>query len=82
VGWVKRRIIESMEPTEYELAGRWIPVDERLPDEGGPVLASNGKDVTVCVYRESTKWWRHLDDYFSWRPTHWMPLPAPPTDAK
>ena len=61
---------------------RWIPVGERPPEDAVPVLASDGKDVSVCLYGELKKRWHHVDDYFDWKPTHWMPLPAPPTDAK
>ena len=60
----------------------WIPVSERLPADATPVLASNGTDVSLCVYKESQKWWRHVDDYYYWTPTHWMPLPPAPPEVK
>ena len=62
---------------QYVLS-RWIPVEERLPEDAVPVLASDGKDVSVCLYGELKKRWHHVDDYFDWKPTHWMPLPEPP----
>ena len=67
----------------------WIPVTERLPEKGCAVLGFRAK---------YTRWddnaygmaWREIDNESTprlrWnecgRPTHWMPLPAPPTDAK
>ena len=41
MGSLKRRIIEDMEPTEYELARRWVPVEERLPKRGDQVLVAH-----------------------------------------
>ncbi len=86
MGWLKRRITEDMEPTEYELARRWIPVTERFPDKGQRVLILGGvDDVCIATYC-GAKWGRdHVwvgDDDSAYKPTHWMPLPAPPTDAK
>ena len=72
MGYLKRRIIEDMEPTEYELARRWIPVEERLPEDETPVLV-------YCIPRDddgtpscagcdghggiiSTAWYERLGD--------------------
>lgn len=59
---------------------RWIPVTERLPDDGSKVL---GHDPQVCeedsvsvVYFHAGRWIQH--DYHTFEPTHWMPLPAQP----
>jgi len=88
MGWLKRRIIEDMEPTEYELARRWIPVTERLPDASvqyGYCLVSDGKHVGTANYTADKfgggRFWL-IEERDEWTPTHWMPLPAPPTDAK
>jgi hypothetical protein len=71
---------------------RWVPVTERLPEpvehdfvgeQSVRVLAwskSNGLD-TAWFYRDEK-----YGDRWGWEcttdPTHWMPLPAPPTDDK
>lgn len=71
---------------------RWIPVEERLPEYGVRVLATDmyeGDDYTGIWTREEDKddadgcwyddpgWWHASDDV-----THWMPLPAPPEAKK
>lgn len=67
MGTLKRRIIEAMEPTEYELARRWIPVDERLPEEGVEVLL-HYDDGSMEVGK-----YLGLGAVIAW-----MPLPEPP----
>jgi hypothetical protein len=69
---------------------RWIPVTERLPDEGGVfpcVLAKIGGMHYPAIARrsESTTGWVELGGmrlFAAWEITHWMPLPAPPSDDK
>lgn len=60
---------------------QWIPATDRLPPDGVLVLAYRGR----CDYgfRRDGQW---IDTLYGGvlanGPTHWMPLPAPPTDAK
>lgn len=69
---------------------RWIPVEERLPEYGVRVLATDmyeGDDYTGIWTREEYEdeadgcwyddhgWWHASDDV-----THWMPLPEPPKE--
>ena len=71
---------------------RWIPVEERLPEYGVRVLATDmyeGDDYTGIWTREEYKddadgcwyddhgWWHASDDV-----THWMPLPKAPEAEK
>ena len=60
----------------------WISETERMPEDGVVVLAWQGKRV-VFGYARDGQW---IDTLYGWvipnGPTHWMPLPAPPTDAK
>jgi hypothetical protein len=80
-------VARYIEAREKELLGRrWIPISESLPqsDDGTPVatfLVWNRTDVIQA--------WREKDGRFTGvtgehipRVTHWMPMPAPPTDAK
>ena len=68
----------------------WIPATERLPPDNVDVLV---RRKTVCgmrsvvAYRcEGNDCWTLNDgdyeDFYDHSVTHWMPLPAPPTDAK
>jgi hypothetical protein len=65
---------------------RWIPVQERLPEEGVVVLAYLPKqaDVESGVYAAMLSKLQTLKGTFStsfgfgFEATHWMPLPEPP----
>ena len=71
-----------------KLAGlsRWIPVGERLPEEGVVVLAYLPKqaDIESGVYAAMLSKLQTLKGTFStsfgfgFEATHWMPLPEPP----
>jgi hypothetical protein len=68
--------------------GEWISVLKELPPTDEPVLACwvPRKDGMACAMI------RNLNGEYCWTPadqwtkcdapTHWMPLPAPPADAK
>ena len=56
----------------------WIPVEERLPDEGQEVFAWNGtfKESYKCIYHDGL-----FEDYLGalgkGAVTHWMPIVPP-----
>ncbi|ENV0480672.1 DUF551 domain-containing protein [Salmonella enterica] len=61
----------------------WIPVSERMPEDGEHVIVFHPKDgvMQITFFFAYGKWWDAAEDdgglsksYF----THWMPLPAPP----
>lgn len=70
---------------------RWIPVEERLPEYGVRVLATDmyeeddctgiwtreeyPDDPDGCCWIDERGWWHAIDDV-----THWMPLPEPPKE--
>jgi hypothetical protein len=62
---------------------RWIPVEERLPEDGGRFLVVVNSDGDP--YADAANWW-HGDWWTGESPaqkhacpiTHWMPLPEPP----
>ena len=87
MGSLKRRIIEDMEPTEYELARRWIPVEEQWPEHLSDVLVAykcgNYVRIGVGEFDGTTVNDEGLTiPYFKgiggFEVTHWMPLPEPP----
>jgi hypothetical protein len=70
----------------------WIPVEERLPEEGVNVLAwLADRSRAVVAYRRD-KWWDGTDEELNFHsytkvddaeaPTHWMPLPPEPPEVK
>lgn len=68
----------------------WILTADRLPEEYEHVLAvmpdwdDDGNSVIVVAYRHPNGWSSPGggDKYGEWAFSHWMPLPASPTDAK
>ena len=66
----------------------WIPVTERLPEEGQRVLVYEKLELIVVAELSRSVsgglWWSTDNGHtaYSVFPTHWMPLPAPPTDGK
>jgi len=72
------------------MSGEWIPVTERLPEVDDVCLCFAEGQSRPFLASFSEDGWQSLDVYDYDRdgectaenPTHWMPLPAPPTDAK
>lgn len=66
----------------------WIPVTERLPEKGVPVIGwfPGATHSFECALNEHDgvwcEWGTGIYLYEDERPTHWMPFPAGPTDAK
>lgn len=75
---------------------RWIPVEERLPEEGSFVLGAqydriapeDGYEVEYFLYGSKNVYNGSL--WYSWPDnggedmvvTHWMPLPEPPKEVE
>ena len=62
-------------------AVKWIPVTERLPDDGGCVLiALRWGYVDTGWYDKQFERWtsEFVNRYEDGEITHWMPLPEPP----
>lgn len=90
-------LIEQQKARIAELkakAPRWIPVEERLPENGVPVLVNYignnyGKyhPDAIAVWTDyGCFWWEgSLEDCYAevaMPITHWMPLPGWPEDVK
>lgn len=63
----------------------WISVEERLPDEGNPVLAvdrnKRGSEVVASYFNKENPYWELCWDSWPVNVTHWMPLPEPPGEG-
>ena len=60
----------------------WIPVTERCPADELMVLVWSQSNGLHLAYLDSYRQWRDADHNPGKKITHWMPLPAPPTDGK
>ncbi|WP_410317523.1 DUF551 domain-containing protein [Klebsiella pneumoniae] len=58
---------------------RWIPVSERVPESNGVYFGWDGKRVLEvnCFFGGFS-----ANQFIHGEITHWMPLPAPPTEVK
>lgn len=67
--------VEAREP-------KWIPCSERMPDKDGEYLVwiSNDTDNADGIYLELRIYQRYWEGFDESVVTHWMPLPAPPTE--
>ncbi len=66
------------------MANKWISVEKRLPEWGETVIVcyeanfDAGREVTAdTCYGDGV--WTKADQMKGGQPTHWMPLPEPPT---
>ena len=67
--------------TDNNVGSKWIPVTERLPDNGEIVLACGKRHATSGMFqgalRNNPKLWHWKGNTLK-EVTHWMPLPEPP----
>lgn len=59
---------------------RWIPVEERLPEDDVEVLTRRATGMSVesrCGFG-----WVYDEYNGRWEVTHWMPLPQPPKEVE
>lgn len=61
------------------MGGAWIPVEERLPEDGVRMLAWDSREGCARVAYIDSIW--HMVGFDEDTPicvSHWMPLPEPP----
>ena len=64
----------------------WVPVTERVPEDGQKVIAYdtvNGvHEMLHYVTREGSIWTEPVEEYFNYTDVIcWMPMPTPPEDT-
>lgn len=86
--------MEAYADARVREAQQWQPI-ETAPKDGTVVMVCNEDGTWIAKYvpiypsgcRAENPWFSlmlnhdHLRKVRSYRPTHWMPLPAPPADA-
>jgi hypothetical protein len=79
-----RRLIDHAKPvTDNNVGCNWIPVTERLPDDGIPsttYLCFWKGTIRVCKYWRTRKCFEFNGRVM--KVTHWMPLPEPPKEVE
>ena len=58
------------------LTDKWIPVEERIPEDYVKVLLCGRKGGIYVAFRFSNFWW-NTKNVIVTNPQAWMPLPAP-----
>ena len=87
--WKRSRLLEHIRELEAriteleaELAKQWVSVEERLPEGASVILLMYADRFMVCGgYSAKYGWYCDAEVDEGEMPTHWMPLPAPPTEA-
>jgi hypothetical protein len=62
--------------------GEWVACEAKLPDTGTEVLAvfpCIKADTVFIVLHDGMTWYDRDGNTFAMHPTHWRPLPPPPT---
>lgn len=63
--------------SNFAAAQRWIPVTERVPEDGRDVLVAFD-DGFITVFRRVSGEWEYCPGFG--KATHWMPLPEEPKE--
>lgn len=77
-------------PAAQRLVDGWLPIETFNPegDDSETILLSNGKKVVAGYWRQEELMAFYYHDYpddynlYSIKPTHWMPMPKPPTTSE
>ena len=60
---------------------KWVPVNERLPEDYDDAIVTDGVDYYVAYWRKDAGAWDSCQSgWVDADITHWMPLPTPPKE--
>lgn len=69
--------------TDNNAGGKWIPVTERLPEDGEFCICFDGRIADVLRWDErKCRWCHYLRAYPKTSVICWMPLPEPPREGE
>ena len=82
-----QRVIDADNPSypHPPLTEAWISVKERLPKLHFSVICflnGHASEMQCTRHHDRLRWYYPASGEYDDGVTHWMPLPAPPTDAK
>jgi hypothetical protein len=85
VDWASQEWIEECWNQRAESAPRWIPVEERLPEDGAACVVWALGDYRIADYSIIPGKWSIMDwdcTHEEIAVTHWMPLPDAPKEGE
>ena len=73
--------VHSVEVAMEEANGGWQPI-KTAPRDGTKILGFEGDDCVLLMWVSEWNDWYNFDGASIGEPTHWMPLPAAPTEGE
>jgi len=76
---------DALQHAREHSSGRWMPI-ETAPKDGTSILGYWMGGQHDCAIHATKffkgRWWEPNEDFPQSTPSHWMPLPAPPTSGQ
>lgn len=78
------RVLDNCPPVEGVTIQKWIPITERLPEDGTDILAYMSDEFESRIFPANYDhgiWFDCIFNVSQSIVTHWMPLPEPPKEV-
>ena len=76
----ERNVQALAEAADMLVQGKWISVEDRLPEEGQSVIVHYLDGWMPIAHLLNGKWYQSGGETSWLSVTHWMPLPEPPKE--